>query len=509
MKRTLLSFLVLLTVAKLRAQTEPVPEDISTQLTRPSVVDELNKESSSFMGDPDPLDPLPVKKESLKEDEEPVLQDIRDVIDAPAPKKLVEKPPKALKAVPSVGTSTSSSTDFSTRLVRSKKSSAKKIKQSSSHKSKTSNRDSDDPDARIEARFHQLYERLNSTPTSAEAWSAVADGRKAEVYEVQQGDTLYTISKTLFGDPNFWPKIWALNRQGITNPHQINPGLKIYFYPGSADDIPSLSVGGEANNSALSANEDHLGAGNQEKSSRTRLSDSSSNYPAAIPNSFPLYRNEDYFLSPPVLKVELENLTVPAQTYNNDIILADRIVASEVEVPVAALSQQRCKENLLIKNVKISSQPMGDYTILESAFPVKAKDGMIYPYRIIGSARATSENGIRVINCNRGLTTTSIFVQTNLLPQIRTGRSSNQSNATLIGGPDVNEQMLFTFQQYAYVDMGSRGGTPGQILDIKSQVTDSVHGQLKVIDTFGSYAVGVITNISDTISEGDTLITSQ
>ncbi|MBC7464508.1 MAG: hypothetical protein H7256_00825, partial [Bdellovibrio sp.] len=35
------------------------------------------KESSSFMGDPSNLDPMKPKKENLKEDEEPVLEDIR------------------------------------------------------------------------------------------------------------------------------------------------------------------------------------------------------------------------------------------------------------------------------------------------------------------------------------------------------------------------------------------------------------------------------------------------
>ena len=49
------------------------------------------EESSSFMGDPDQLDPLPVNRENLKEDEEPVLDDIRQVLNAPAVKKKPKK----------------------------------------------------------------------------------------------------------------------------------------------------------------------------------------------------------------------------------------------------------------------------------------------------------------------------------------------------------------------------------------------------------------------------------
>ncbi len=498
MKRILLSFLILVAVSSAKAQTEPVPADPNAQLTRSSVTDELNKESSSFIGDPDPLDPLPLKKENLKEDEEPILEDIRSVIDAPLPKKNVTKPAKKV---------TSKKTAIDGQTTSNQKTTSKKIgkrsskRQNSRATQKYENLNADDPDSQIENRFYQLYKRINSTPTSAEAWSAVAEGRKSEIYVVQKGDNLFTVSKTLFGDPNFWPKIWALNRQGITNPHQIRPGLEIYFYPGSADDLPSLSVGGEAERVFEESSESNS------RTTVTRLSNSS--IPTAIPDSLPIYRNERYFAKPAAVQVEFEQQPVIQQTFLNDIILSDRKVISEVTIPIEALSKQRCQENLLIKKVKFRRQPAGNYSILESVFPVKAKGVMIYPYRIIGEATATAEGGVKVLSCSRGLTTEVVLVQTSLLPKVRTNKLSMQTAATLIGGPDVNDQVLYTFQQYAYVDLGVQSVEQGQVLDIKSQVTDAIHGQLTIVEKFGGYAVGVITAISDTIADGDTLMASQ
>ncbi|MBC7421324.1 MAG: LysM peptidoglycan-binding domain-containing protein [Bdellovibrio sp.] len=483
MKIMLLSFVFILISTQAQGQTASADASTSTNLVRPVVVDELNKESSSFIGDADPLDPLPVKKENLKEDDEPVLEDIRQVIDAPAKKKT------AKKVIRKKTTKTNAKNTL-------KKSSNKKTaKKSSARPINPADLNNDDPDANIENRFHQVYQRNNAAPTSEEAWSVAADGRNAEVYTVQKGDTLFTISQTLFGDTHFWPKIWALNRQGITNPHQISPGMKIYFYPGSADDMPTLEVGEAFETTASSA------------SPATKIKLSSRNgVPTPVPDTFPIYRNERYYTKSKVLMVQLENRPTIEHVFTNDIILSDKIVTSDVTIPVEAISKQRCQENLIIKDVKFQPQSQGPYTIIESVFPVEMANVKIYPYRIIGEAEAISDKNLKVLRCSRGLTTEAVLVPTSSLPQVGTNKTSQQIDASLIGGPDVNEQMLYTFHQYAYVDLGQQVAEPGQVFKIKSQVTDTIHGQIKIIEKFGSYAVGVITDISDTVSQGDTVI---
>jgi len=77
----------------------------ATPSARPRM-DDLQKESSSFVADPDPLDPLPVKKESLKEDEEPVLEDIKSVLNSPTKKKTKSQETSVDHVKPSVLTAT-------------------------------------------------------------------------------------------------------------------------------------------------------------------------------------------------------------------------------------------------------------------------------------------------------------------------------------------------------------------------------------------------------------------
>ena len=79
-------------------------------------------------------------------------------------------------------------------------------------------------------------------PVSDDDWKNIAGTRAAEQYSIVKGDTLYGISKHLFGDPKYWPKIWALNNKDITNPHLIRPGNMIAFMPGSGSALPAVTI---------------------------------------------------------------------------------------------------------------------------------------------------------------------------------------------------------------------------------------------------------------------------
>lgn len=95
-------------------------------------------------------------------------------------------------------------------------------------------------DSEREVFFHSVYSRYNAVPTPSETWGRLLSQAQINVYQVQSGDTLWDISNTLFADPQFWPKIWALNAEKIYNPHQITPGQEVLFYSGSFDLPPAL-----------------------------------------------------------------------------------------------------------------------------------------------------------------------------------------------------------------------------------------------------------------------------
>jgi hypothetical protein len=93
----------------------------------------------------------------------------------------------------------------------------------------------DAPNLGYELELHRQYMRSQGQ---------VADGPMAkdayvENYDIQRGETLWSLSKILYGDGAYWPRVWAQNN-GITNPHLIRPGHQLQFLMGSEDDTPAF-----------------------------------------------------------------------------------------------------------------------------------------------------------------------------------------------------------------------------------------------------------------------------
>lgn len=63
-----------------------------------------------------------------------------------------------------------------------------------------------------------------------------------DVYVVVPGDTLWDICQSFFGDPDYWPTLWSINNEEITNPHYIYPGQLLRFQPGTDTRPPSIIV---------------------------------------------------------------------------------------------------------------------------------------------------------------------------------------------------------------------------------------------------------------------------
>lgn len=99
----------------------------------------------------------------------------------------------------------------------------------------------DSPNLGFEQRLNQIFERFNKNRISDIEWEQITGPKISDEYTIQSRDTLWDVSRTLFGDGYFWPKIWSLNFN-ITNPHEIYPGQKIRFYSGSVSEAPSVEV---------------------------------------------------------------------------------------------------------------------------------------------------------------------------------------------------------------------------------------------------------------------------
>jgi LysM domain len=58
-----------------------------------------------------------------------------------------------------------------------------------------------------------------------------------DTYTIRPGDTLWDLSGRFLNNPWYWPKVWSFNPE-ITNPHWIEPGNVLKFYP-SAEEAPA------------------------------------------------------------------------------------------------------------------------------------------------------------------------------------------------------------------------------------------------------------------------------
>ncbi len=93
----------------------------------------------------------------------------------------------------------------------------------------------DPPDVDLESELHRQFlthqHTDNAVSESFQGW--------LENYRIQQGENLWGLSQMLYGDGNYWPKVWAQN-QSITNPHLVRKGHTLQFLMGSDDDAPSF-----------------------------------------------------------------------------------------------------------------------------------------------------------------------------------------------------------------------------------------------------------------------------
>jgi len=83
--------------------------------------------------------------------------------------------------------------------------------------------------------MHRLALPLILSLVSA-AYASSTVPQAPEKYPIQSDDNLSSISKTVFGDGNYWPRLWGHRRQ------ILNPGNSIQFLLGNEDSAPSFAI---------------------------------------------------------------------------------------------------------------------------------------------------------------------------------------------------------------------------------------------------------------------------
>lgn len=480
--------------------TSTPPPGQEMPASRPKYDIELNKDSSSFVPDPDSLDPLPLKKESLKEDDEPVLDDIKSILKTKAKK---EKPGAA------------NSGGDSGVAPKKKKKSARKAKKTAPV-ADTSNLSPDDPDLALEQKFNDIYNKYNINPTSDEVWG-VASSKAANVYDVQKGDTLFTISRTLFGDPQFWPKIWALNNGGITNPHNITPGTKIYFYPGDGGQAPSMSVGSEAPGRAAYVDPDAPVVRDTSTKQNTEFNKlvkegvKGKTDVQNIPPSFPPYSvGPKYFNSARTTKILISpRPEIIDRDPENPFILTSTLITTEYKVLEKNANSLVCKDNQYVPAViKVGKNAApGRYSMLVQESFNFGQLRRTYIYRIIGEADVGSDESLRISECIKPVNTDVLLVNSEELANVNPpSELIPNTRSQIIEGVEVNAQQYYYAHQYVILNMSQLPALEGADLKVYSASAGGVVGEIRILKRTGTMAIGYVMKNDDLVQVGDRVI---
>lgn len=68
---------------------------------------------------------------------------------------------------------------------------------------------------------------LNLPRIEGRAPASIPEG--SEKYQIQQGDTLGSISGKVYGDRSLWKRLWEQNKSWIKNPNKIFAGFYVYY----------------------------------------------------------------------------------------------------------------------------------------------------------------------------------------------------------------------------------------------------------------------------------------
>ncbi len=99
-------------------------------------------------------------------------------------------------------------------------------------------------DSEVERKIFNEFQSYETHRSSLDIKTAIGKKRSSESYIVQPSDTMWDLSHTFFGDSYFWPQIWSSNGE-IPNPHLIEPGAKLLFFPGGEEAPPQMLVEGK------------------------------------------------------------------------------------------------------------------------------------------------------------------------------------------------------------------------------------------------------------------------
>lgn len=393
----------------------------------------------------------------------------------------------------------------------------------------------DEVDHQQEAYFHNIYKNYNEQPTSVESWEQAIGPRKSEAYLIQKGDTLWDISSTLFGDSNYWPKVWSLNKEAIFNPHEINTGLMVRFYPGTGNDAPTLNLAkaGDVNPTQGGSTTDVGGTMN---SSTAEVSERTANVVIPpprrtpkpvlkqIPSSLPQYEMGAIAKQKLKIQVELQKNKFPAAKPYLAFFAAESSVDGNGEIVGTELGAETASDGQLIY-VKLNKEDGNSYVIQKNHSKVKSQKffgGSAQIVEIQGEIEIlekVNDNGTYRALVKKAIQPIQVggLLVPGHLPLMNISKTNVEEGVggVVIGGQFEDNRFLMGDESVIYIDNGSSQGlTAGQTLpiyknerqrnpDVKAKYNDPVIGHVKIVRVSKDFATAFVLDVNTEIKISD------
>lgn len=385
----------------------------------------------------------------------------------------------------------------------------------------TSSVTGDSPDFEREQRFNQIYLKYNSQPTPMDGWEEAASKRGAQSYKVQKGDTLWGVSKTLFGDAFYWPKIWALNNQEVFNPHEIDPWMQIHFYPGDVNEPPTVTVTEDAAAAPAEA------PAKKEKEDAIPAPKPRRPIVRTLPPSIPLYKWDLVNRPPPKIDV-VEVMRKPFEpNYALSYYVVEDAIAGVGEIKETELGLKSAGEFQYII-VKVNDPSQKNYKVVKEIGripekPTRENQPIARVIEVQGEIEVLQE-----VNAKASLyraivhkTINPIEVGAKLVPG--TIEYVNAGDETPAPGPAVRvigsqyaaDRKMVDQGGLIFLDGGRQKGLQeGTVMSVladprvrvpetKARVNPRTVGHVRIVRVTPNFATAILTSITDDIRTGD------
>jgi hypothetical protein len=382
----------------------------------------------------------------------------------------------------------------------------------------------DAPNSNYEEKMSKSF-RSRAGHTDPADWAMVTSQLGEKTYTTHKGETLRDVSTMMFGDPSYWSKIWALNKN-ITDPFKLPEGTVITFRDGTIEAPPSLAVamGKDLDRPAPDVSPYALGNTlNAEipPNVHQRVSTMES-----IPSSLPSWDFGQPASKQMKLDLDRPIRSIPVAVKNLEYYASEQETPSEAQIEGTELKLKSAsefqyvyvrfqnaptqKKYIVVKDLgevssddsdqkaPIMTQILGKVDVLE---PIDSKNKL---YRaIVTKSFANVEVGAKLIAGD--LPTYTVTADQGL----------SKAQAKIIGGRFHLRRKMFGLEGILFLNQGTGAGIAvGQLLpvyqyqrdrddDLTIKENPRVIGKIKVVKTSAHFSTAVVVSSSTEIEVGD------